>query len=229
METEDSIVYQLLDEVRGAKLNNDEVITERHIRSFMREKRASIIGKSYNRDYLVTEDEFQSFGIVDLTFGATSYYYDVPPLISLKDNMGIRILAGTGASIPVMTRENYRLAGANPLQKYQPRAYLQGQRLYVVGGSSNLDFMDQGAGNDATRDSIYTSQQIYLEAVLYDPSGLSTYDWTNDPYPLAPELISRLKNDIKRTSLASIIQTKSDEVVNANSDSVRYHDRGNVQ
>lgn len=229
METEASIVYQLLDEIRAANLNNDETLGERQLRSFMREKRASIISQTYARNAMVTEDEFQSFGTVDLVFSVNQYYYDIPPTIALANNMGIKITTGTGFPIPVMTSEAYRLAGANPRTKYMPRAFRRGSRLYIVGGSTNPDFMDNGSGNDANNANITSDKQVYLEAILYDPDGLSSYDWTKDPYPLAPELIAKLKNDVKRTSLSTILQTKSDEVTNGNNDTVRYHDRGNVQ
>jgi len=229
METEASLVYQLLDQIRGGRLNTDEVVTERDIRSYLRDKRSSLIQSTYKNGLTVTEDEFQSYGVVEFTFGTNSYFYDVSPVVRLLGNSGIKVYTSTGYSVPIMRKSDYRRALKNSTFGNLPMGYLEGSRIYVKAGSGNLDNMDSGIGLDNINDHITNNKTFEVEAILFDPSSLSTYDWTSDPYPLNPSLLSKLKESIKRTDLAAILQTKEDEITNGSSDTLRYHDKGKIQ
>jgi len=228
MEIEENIVYQLLDEVRAANLNDDEVIEERHIRAFLREHRGTIIHKSFNNGLTVTANEFQSFGIISLTLSGATLYYDLPSIIRLPNEAGIRLTSVSGYVIPIISKESFNLSLNNPVNQFLPKAYIEGDRLVISKGASNPDSMNNGNTLDSIISTI-NNKQVHLDCILHNPDDLSSYDWTKSPYPLSDELIPLLKDLVKRKNLRFFLETKSDEVTNAKNDNIRYHEQGNVK
>ena len=237
METEENIVYQILDAVRGGRLNDDELLGERDVRSYLRVHRANIIRKTFKDGYTISDDEFQSLGIVTIAASGSNYIYTLPGLIRLPNNMGLKVTTASGYNIPIITKEDFHLSKANPYNGKLPKGYINNNVLTIypghttteeVSGFVNPTMMNEGSGFESVRTEIVTDLKVDIDAVLYNPDDDTAYDWTTDPYPLSPELIAILKEQIDLKEFVKIINAKTDEVTNMKADNVRYHDQGKI-
>ena len=224
METEEKIVYQLLDEIRGSQLNNDEVIDEREVRSFLREHRPFIINRAFNNGLTVSGIEFQSLGTITLVEVSNQLTYALPSIVRLPNNAGVRITTLSGYNIPLVSKESVYLSLNNPIGQFQPKAYIEGNTLIVFPPVENDDAMNDGSGLDNIITEISTTKELLLDCILQNPDDGTGYDWTASEYPLSQELISVLKNEVRRRNLNIIINAKTDEVTNMKNDSITYHD-----
>ena len=227
--TEENIIYQLLDEARGGLINNDEVISERQMRMFLQEHRANIIRKAYNDGMTVAHDEFQNIGDITLTSTAIYRTYNLPNIIKLPNYLGIRLTVSLdNYVIPIVSKESFSLSKKNPMGQYLPKAYIEGGVLTVYKGLANADNMFTGTGLNEKIADIIASNSLHLSCILQNPDDLPSYDWTTSNYPLSNELITVLKNEVKRKNLNMLLQTKTDEVTNMKQDNIRYHDQGKI-
>lgn len=223
--TEENLVYQLLSEIRGAQLNNDEVIDEREVRVFLREHRPSIIESNFQKGLTVFGIEFQPLGLVDLTNQGYALTKDLPSIIRLPNNAGIKVTTPTGYNIPVISKESYILSLSNPMNQFQPKAYIENNILYVYEGKSNVNAMNDGGNLSGIVTEIKTGLKVYVEAILDNPEDGVNYNWTSSVYPLSHELINKLKTNLKRNNFNLILNTKSDEAANMKNDNVLYHEQ----
>ena len=227
METEEQIIYDLLETIRGGILNNDETIDERLLRSYLRESRAYIIKQAFKDGTQIFGDEFQSLGDITLTNTSGVIWYSLPRLIRLPNNQALRLTSVEGYVIPIVSKNDVQRSKTHPVNKFQPKAYIEGSKLYFYPGKKFSDAMDEGAGIDTFFDSI-VALGAHLECVLYDPKDLTGYDWTSDYFPISAELLALVKNNIMKKDLSILVQMKTDEVTNMKQDEVRYHDEGKI-
>lgn len=229
MSTEESIVYQLLNSIRAAELNSDEVITERRVRSLMRAGRNEIINSYSKQGILIQDVCFQKVEL-DLIFVNTKEYkVDLPGLVYLPSNFGIRLSTPEFANIPVINNEDYELSKRNPISQFKPKATIHNQTLKVYVADVSPSAMNSGNRANLENESIKNNKKLNLSAVLENPDDGLNYDWTKSEYPFPPEAIAELKKNILRRDFGIILQTKSDQVPNSKNDTLRYHDQDDVQ
>jgi len=241
METEEQIVYQLLEAVRGSDINNDETIGEREIRSYLRSYRAQILNKSYFEGALIPNNVFQSLGVLTMPSVVDSnnpLIYNLTPLIispiiNFNENNGLRVWiydrenSINSEEIEVKDYDSFILNQKHPIFKYSPSVSYKNNSIYLYSGKkfnkNTLNENKKGNANTQLLTDITgqsgspvggTHVKIYIEAVLQNPDDSLGYDWTFNPYPFPSELIHILKKEILRNEFNLILQTKSDNIGN---------------
>lgn len=228
MTTEENIVFQLLETIRASELNSDEVIDEREIRSHIRTHRATLIEKYSNNGMVIQEVCFQRCNAIrDNDLGLQEFTMTVPNIINLPYFYGVRLFSKSYFAIPVTSEEKYYLSKENILNKYQPKANLQGQTLQVYAGSVSPNVWSDGISMTNIINEI-KNEDLVLSAVLSNPDDGIGYNWTTSKFPFPEEMIQELKKNILRQEFNIILQTKSDQVPNMKNDTLRYHDQGKI-
>jgi hypothetical protein len=228
--TEESIVYQLLNAVRASELSNDETITERRVRSFLRTHRTQEVYKMSRAGLLVTDEFFQDVALTLKQINTEEWVGEVPDIVQLPNNHGIKLQTRGFTNVSVIGEERYQLSKKNIVNMHMASAKVEGRELMVRIPQTSPYSMN-GA---ATSESLYAcmkrnSEYFRLSVVLDNPDDAIDYDWTKSNYPVPNQLIQTLKESILRKEFATILQTKSDQVPNMKNDTLRYHDQGKVQ
>lgn len=230
MTTEESIVYQLLNTIRAAELTNDEVITERRVRSLLRTHRAAVIWKAHNKGFTAVDEFFQEIAL-DLTkINQYEWTSPVPSIIRLDHNFGTKFLTKGFGNIPIVKEEEYYLSRTHLINKNLPMAKIEEQiltlRIPEVSPYVQVGTMIAQTAKDCL---VRNQEKVVMKVILDDPSEGLNYDWTKSKYPCPIELVQVIKENILRKEFSIILQTKSDQVPNAKNDTLRYHDQGKVQ
>jgi len=235
MTTEENIVYQILNTVRAAELNNDEVVGERRVRSLMRIQRAEMILKYSMKGLVIPDECFQTLPIIELSSFSNNtssplreFIASLPPLIYLPKHFGIRLMTLEYENIPLVEQEDYYLAKHHPINKYKPKATITDQKLTVYANDVAPQSLNGGLRANSINQSIRKGK-IRMQAVLSNPDDGFSYNWKTSEYPLPAEAIAELKNNVLRRDFQIILSTKSDQVPNSKNDTLRYHDQGKVQ
>ena len=109
-QTEENIVYQLLSSIRGGELSNDEIITERRMRSFLRTQRANILFNATMKGLHAMDEYFQEVELTLIQVNETQWVSGVPNIIQLPDNFGVKLITPAFSNIPILNEEYYHLA-----------------------------------------------------------------------------------------------------------------------
>lgn len=234
METEIQIVYQLLESIRGSELNNDESITEREIRAYIRSYRASILSKEFYDGNTIPDNVFQDLSTFDVLYEVNdanvkhSKLISIPPIIAFNKNNGIRCWIqdfDTGydlQQLPIQDYDSFMLSQNHPIFKHKPCITYKNNGLLLYPGTITSDLTISNPSlndvNAVMQKAVATGIAIRVEAVLLNPSDCISYDWTLTPYPFPSELIPQLKKEILRNEFNLILQTKSDKTINMNND-----------
>lgn len=228
--TEESIVYQLLNAIRAAELNSDEVITERRVRSLMRAQRAELILKYSNKGETIQDVCFQQLDSTILSeLNPKEYIASLPGLVYLPKNFGVRITTKEYQNITLINNEDYELSKRNPINQFKIKATITDQTLKVYVNGVSPSAIGSGLRANSAVQSILANKFVNISAVLDDTDQGYNYDWTVSQYPLPAEAIAELKSIILRRDFQIILQTKSDQIPNGKNDTLRYHDQGTVQ
>lgn len=228
--TEESIVYQLLNTIRASELSNDETITERRMRSFLRSHRAEAIYKATRMGILASDEYFQQVDLALNQLNSVEWTGEIPDIVQLPENYGTKLMSYGFENVPVISEEYYYLSKKNIVNKYLPMAMIEGLTLKVRIPQVSPYAMNSGLAGISLIDCLKrNSNNMRLKVILSDPDDGLNYDWTTSPYPVPNELIQTIKEGILRRELGIILETKSDQVPNMKNDTLRYHDQGKVQ
>ena len=228
--TEENIVYQLLSTIRASELNNDEVVTERRVRSFLRTHR-SFIAYKYSQEGITVSDEF--FQPVELTLTKVSkdeWESPIPDIVQLPSNMGMKLLTPAFKNISILSEESYHLNKLNPINKHIATSKVENSKLTIRIPEVSPYAENGGIGQQALLVCLEKNKnKIKMSAILDNPDDGLDYDWTTSDYPIPNEIGQIIKESILKKEFSIILETKSDQVPNAKNDTLRYHDQGNVQ
>lgn len=229
--TEESIVYQLLNTIRAGELNNDEVITERRVRSFMRTHRAELVFKASKKGYQAFDEFFQDVDVQLKKINEREWIGDLPDIIQLPNNFGTKLMTAGFTNVPVISEENYHLSKKNPINKHLPMAKIErGQLMVRIPTGASPYAMNGGKAGDSLFDCMTRNNNLMsVKMILDNPDDSSLYNWTTSPYPMPNEYIQSLKDSLLQKEFNILLQTKSDQVPNMKNDTLRYHDQGKVQ
>ena len=228
--TEESIVYQILNAIRASELSNDETITERRVRSYLRTHRASEIYKATKKGMLASDEYFQPVEIQLTQINTVEWTGDIPDIIQLPDNYGTKFMTYGFENVPVISEESYYLSKKNIVNKNLPMATIDGLKLIVRVPTVSPYAMNGGLAGQVLFDCLKrNSNNMRLKVILSNPDDGLDYDWTTSPYPVPNELIQNIKDNVFRREFSMILETKSDQVPNMKNDTLRYHDQGKVQ
>lgn len=222
MRTEEEIVYDILNVVHGGNVSNDDQISERLVRNFLRKHRAAKLVSYMDRGWSVDDYVFQSLGTLLLEKTGSDYNVPMPALINFDNNEGVK-LSKSGYVVPLLNEEAFELSKTNIINKSSPKATFDGQNLKVyVGNIDSCRFLLESPKEIAVtafNEEIAQTDdnpKIYLDvrAVLYDPEQGKDYDWTRHPYPCPSEIIDQLTTSTHARDLNLLIRKESDKVPN---------------
>lgn len=218
METEAKIVYSIINTVNKGAANDDNPISERVVRSFLATYRSEFINKQSYEGISVSEECFQNFGNITLSYMAPRQYtVDLPKFIRLKDNFGL-IVEKYGNNIPVVSSESYGLAMKSLFNKFIPKAKLLGSKLVVFIGKKKSTCSGAEGLNEFVeffeQDIVENANKITVEVsgILDNPDDAIGYDWTVDPYPFPSELVSAMVLSILKNQYGIILRINTDDI-----------------
>lgn len=223
METEEEIVYSIIETVKKGNLSDDNRINERLVRAFLKTYRASAIAKASSMGITITDECFQYLG--DLKFDyvrSRQFVKELPKMIMLSHNHGVQFEV-VGENIPVLNSEEYSLSLKSLLNGKLPKAKITsnkatvyiGEYLVVNGKQKPLknividEFNDQINSND----SKFVNIEVY--GILDNPDHAPDYDWTKSPYPCPSELIEDIKTKILAKEYNFILNIRVDKVTDS--------------
>jgi hypothetical protein len=225
METEEQVVYSILETVKKGTFSDDGKIDERVVRAFLKTYRAVALSK-YSMEGLTISDEcFQYLGELEFTPNARIKQYEriLPKIIRLRSNFGL-FFQKNGENIPVLGSEEFDLGIKNIINGKIPKAKFLGSKATIfVGKKNDIICRDKTVNNlilnDFTEELIENSGanvSVEVYAVLDDPDNALEYNWTTDVYPCPSELIADIKTQILAKEFNLILQVVSDKTTNGN-------------
>lgn len=228
MVTEEQIVYSIIETVKNGEVNQDSRIGERIVRAFLAKYRADIIRKYSMDGYLISDECYQSlynkyFYKVQKGRNLLFQYTNFPKTIRLKDSFGI-FFTKNEENIPILNNEEFYLGLKNKINKRLPKAMLIDNIAFVHIGELTETSCGTFPKNNVLVNDLFeeynittvTTKRPYItldvKLILQNPDDADNYDWTSTPYPLNPELIEKITNDILRVEYNIILQVKNDKV-----------------
>jgi hypothetical protein len=201
MITEKEIVYSILNSLRGGHSNNNDLLSNRLIRSWIAAERANLLLQFTDSGRSVSEENYQSLFTKTFTLVSDNIYkHTLPKIIYFNRRSGVRIRYNNEAVL-MCTKSQDR--------NYQKDNYFSSvKRAWVIG---NEMYVRIGTGNESTLD-------LDLDAILYHPSDDVNYNWETDVYPLQSELITVLKQTAIKNEQNIINMALNDTTNNFTSD-----------
>lgn len=245
MKTELEIVYSLLNVARGGEHNNDEKMTERLVRSFIRTYRAEGIRKHYKDGVEVNDEIFQKKTLSLYLRGANEFICQIPKVIRMDKNYGM-YLEMNGIEIPIVSSEQYSLNKKSTYNKTFVQAKTEDEKLVIYGGlfQNNLNPSTEASIIIASiRNSVYqqqlfnTQNNVYysisivaeMKAVLFDPSDADSYNWETSIFPFPASRLPELEQQIMVKEFGMEAKSKSDEIQNARFEKVNYYENQQIR
>ena len=219
METEEKIIWSIIDTIRETRANQDMNINERLLRQFLATYRAALIQEYSLNGQLVTDECFQYLGRITFLYKSPRIFTaTLPKIIRLKENQGI-YFEKNDEVIPIVDSEAFGLSRKNIITGTLPKAkivhqlasiYVGEQQPTSCGGQTNpLNFVISDF-NDEISFSKNATITVDVFAILQNPEDAEGYDWTSTVYPLPAELIPELKKRIMVMDFNIIIQNEID-------------------
>lgn len=226
METEEQIVYEILNLLNKGELNSDQRISERLLRTFLRTYRADILLTRYYRALTVPDKYYQTIDLPGIKPIALSneIQYAIPNIINYNNN-GLLIQTTANNTIPLINSEEYELGKKNISNKYKAKACIKDNILYIYPGISTENVI---SSNTPLKEIItkIEGNEITFRAILHNPSDASNYDWTTSIYPVEPEFLKVLKDSIAAKEINILLQTKADQIGDQKDSKLTYHQQG---
>ena len=237
MKTELDVVYNIINVARAAEHNNDEPVTERLVRSFVRNHRADCLRKYYKDGHIIDDEVFQNLSFKILKTGPTRFQTKIPKAIRFQNHSGFYI-EKNGMVIPIVTSHQYILNKLNPFNKNFAFCKTEEQLLTLnipsISTIQNVDItsenyiMIQGLETDILSQEIYNFNNpndiqpigvlVNFHAVLLDPSDDPNYNWEVDMYPFPSERLVELENQVLAKEFGIMANSIKDEIENAKGD-----------
>lgn len=224
MNTEKHIVYEIFNALRKHEHNNDEPVSERLMRGYVKSFRGDLIRK-YSKNGININDECrQTMSLILIKNGKNIYSAKIPKTIRLDNNSGISVL-GPGVVIPVVDNEQFELSKRNPFGRKNPfcKTVHDDLTVYIPDLSTCTEY-----GTPLYNFIQSHSKNIAVTAVFADPSDVPGYDWENDIYPFPAEKEFELIYQILRQIFGISEQMPKDEIQNARADRIIYQNEYNV-
>lgn len=224
METEEEIVYSIIETAKKGNLSDDNRINERLVRGFLKIYRAFAIAKSSTMGITITDECFQYLGDLQFDFvRARLFERQLPKMILLNSNFGLKFEV-VGENIPVLNSEEFSLSLKSLLNGKLPKAKIIGSKATVYAGEYLIvNGKQKPVKNyiiDDFNDQINENQNnfvnVEVSGILDNPDEAPGYDWTSSPYPCPSELIEDIKTKILAKEFNLILNIKVDKITDSN-------------
>lgn len=223
MNTERHIVYELINIIRNHEHNNDEPVTERLMRGYLKTFRSDFIRKHYKDEMNIADECFQVLQLPMVRKNPTEFTGGVPKIIRLKNHSGFTIYINN-STVPIVDSEQYQLSKNNPLGKQNFFGKTEGSQLTIFQPKTSRKLSHNSPLLENIQSALSDNSTFTLSAILTDPSDDPNYDWENDVYPFPSEKESELIVTILRQVFGISFQFKPDQIQNASSDNITYHE-----
>lgn len=223
MNTERHIVYQIMNIVRNHEHNNDEPITERLMRAYLKTHRSESIRKAYKNGTSNFDECIQNVSI-NLENNGNEFSGKIPKIIRLTNNSGFG-LSINGHSVPVVDAEQYNLSKMTMHGRTQFFAKSEGSTIVLFRPQPTKALSQDSNLLNAINSK---NPMFTLSAILTDPSDDPNYDWENDVYPFPSEREQELVATVLSKVFGISMSMKPDQVQNAAADNITYHEQFNV-
>jgi len=224
--TKNHLIYDLMNMVRGGKLSDDELFSERQISFWIDTTRATLIRQDINKNRSINPDIVQSLGCVPVTIvddsecpckivGCSTVMteIDIPNTIETYQKNLITRVGPVQTSAKAYSFIPYQRAvwsGNNRFTKRITKAYLHNNRMYIVGPIDEIGFLEY----------------INIQGVFEYPEAAADFThcsgkvcYTNDePYPIAAWMIETMKKMIIQDNFKIGISVPTDNTNNAKGD-----------
>jgi len=222
METEEDIVYSIIETVKKGNLTDDSRMNERLIRGFLKIYRASAIAKSSNIGVTITDECFQYLGNLRFDYVKSKQFARELPKIIKLHTFGIQVEA-EGENIPVLNSEEYNLSLKSLLNGKLPKAKMTANKLTVYTGEYLIVDGRRKPKQSLLIDNLLAQAsvnanafiEVEVHAILDNPDDAPGYDWTIDSYPCPSELIEEIKTKILSKEFNLILNIKTDKVTDS--------------
>lgn len=224
METEEEIVYSIIETAKKGNLSDDNRINERLVRGFLKIYRASAIAKASDMGVTISDECFQYLGNLKFDFvRSRQYQRQLPKMILLNNNFGVSFEV-IGENIPLLNSEEFSLSLKSLLNGKLPKAKMIGNKATIYAGEYLIvNGRQKPLKNFAIEElqsQINLSQNAYINVDVYgildNPEHAPGYDWTTSPYPCPSELIEEIKTKILAKEFNLILNVKVDKVTDSN-------------
>lgn len=224
METEEEIVYSIIETAKKGNLSDDNRINERLVRGFLKSYRASAIAKASTMGITITDECFQYLGNLRFDYVRSKQFQrQLPKMILLNNNFGVYFEI-SGENIPVLNSEEFSLSLKSLLNGKLPKAKMTSNKATVYIGEYLIVNGKRKPKQNVIIDDLYlqTSQNsnsfinIDVSGVLDNPDHAPDYDWTTSPYPCPSELVEEIKTKILAKEFNLILNVKVDKVTDSN-------------
>lgn len=223
METEEQIVYAILEVANKGTFSEDNKIGERLVKSLLRTYRNAALVKNTLDGVSMTEESYQELGPLLFTFKKTNQYdREIPATLRLKNNVGVYI-EKNGESVAILNSESFSLSMKNIMFSKNPKAKFVGNKITIFTGVKYSKTCGKSPNNVVTNDfyddTLQSSGRTITAdvfAILVNPDHAPGYDWTTSPFPCPAELVKDIKNEILEREFNIILQVKADKITNGN-------------
>jgi hypothetical protein len=227
METEEKIVYSIIETVQKGNLTDDSKIDERVIRAFLQKYRAAAIGKYSMSGQIISDECFQFLGSLPFVkLSNRKFERKLPKFIQLNNRSGFYFEI-SGESIPVLNSEEFHLSMKSIMNGNLPKAKMSGNNALIYTGEYKVvDGKKRPKSNviiDELEDQIYENENEFINidvyGVLDNPDEAEDYDWTKDPYPCPSDLVEEITTKILAKEYNVILNVRQDKVTDSNDES----------
>jgi hypothetical protein len=199
-----SIIYDLLNIIRGAKITDNEVISERQVESWIHEYRGKLLkqdidkGKYINPDYVqeyidINGNAYISLEIVDIN--NKNYHrtnIQIPKTLDLNFNTGITFIGDSQyEQIPLVPKNRIPFQEYRRFTKGNSLAYLDNRYIYIINPVG--------------------LNKITLRGIFEIPTELPGFT-LNSKYPIPIDKVPTLKEMILRNELGIEYSAPSDNI-----------------
>lgn len=224
METEEEIVYSIIETAKKGNLSDDNRINERLVRGFLKIYRASAIAKASSSGITISDECFQYLGNIKFDYFKTRQFQaSLPKMILMDNKFGIQFEVA-GENIPVLNSEEYSLSFKSLLNGKLPKAKFVNSKAtvyigeYIVVNGKNKPkqniVMDELQSQIGVNANAFINVEVY--GVLDNPDHAPGYDWTVSPYPCPSELVEDIKTKILAKEFNLILNVKVDKITDSN-------------
>lgn len=226
METEERIVYSIIEIVNKGSVSQDNQVNDRLIREMLKVYRASVLAKATMNGYLLPDECFQSLGLIKYKkIKDRQYTASLPKIIRTNDNFGI-YLKIQGEEFGFISSESYFLGLKNVIAKRLPKAKMEGSVASIYIGEP-INSTPKKPVNNLVLEALHAEAtanrfdfiNIETVAVLDDVNLGEGYDWQTSPYPMPSELIREMKTRLISEEFGILLQSNADKVTDGNDES----------
>lgn len=219
MHTEREIIYGIWNIVRGGTINQDDKITERLLRSFLRIHRSKHISRNFNNGALVPDEVFQTLGSFEFTKISDFEFISstLPKIVRLQHNAGIKANKD-GYILSVLNSDEYNTAKVDRFDKHFPKLSFIDNKLKLYIGKkkqcstgSNFSLLNNTIDSFLNESLLKDTVTLNLEAVLVNTDDQPGYDFTESIYPFPDELVEDLINSVNAREFNFYLKVGSDE------------------